>query len=231
MSTTSLSIKYRPVRIGFLVEDDCIDDLVKVSGLNTLLWGGIYNPIIPISHPELELAEQLLDLFSVDVLIPVSKNETISTFMKEHEFLQLSRLFYPRSEQIFYTGPNTEKKLVLFLDSRAIVNYHQEKEKRYTEKVDRRNCALPRWDPEDTLNTVFSLEYGFFPTEYNLQNDFEDDFLNGLHSKELTIAKNATLDAELAHRINPLSVTRELLQIPYNAFSKNGVFLGTPIQL
>lgn len=44
MSSISLSIKYRPVRIGFLIPEGSIDDLVKAAELNCLLWGGIYNP-------------------------------------------------------------------------------------------------------------------------------------------------------------------------------------------
>jgi hypothetical protein len=46
MNTTRVYIKKRPVKIGFLIEEGNIDDLVKIAGINTLLWGGIYNPII-----------------------------------------------------------------------------------------------------------------------------------------------------------------------------------------
>ena len=56
MATTSLSVKYRPIKIGFLVRDGSIDDLVKAAGINTLLWGGIHNPIIPISATNKEFS-------------------------------------------------------------------------------------------------------------------------------------------------------------------------------
>ena len=88
MATTSFSIRYRSVRIGFLVEDGQIDDLVSAAGLNTLLWGGIYNPVIPISCERLEFAEQLLNLFSVDVLYTVSENETVVAFKESHSSLR-----------------------------------------------------------------------------------------------------------------------------------------------
>ena len=69
MATNSLSIKYRPIKIGFLIRDGSIDDLVKAAEINTLLWGGIYNPIIPVSKSNKDFSNQLLSLFSVDVQI------------------------------------------------------------------------------------------------------------------------------------------------------------------
>jgi len=52
MSTINLSVKYRPIKIGFLVEYGDIDALVRTAGMNNLLWGGIYNPIIPVSKDQ-----------------------------------------------------------------------------------------------------------------------------------------------------------------------------------
>ena len=46
MANVSLSVKYRPLSIGFCVKDGNIDDLATVAELNTLLCGGMYNPII-----------------------------------------------------------------------------------------------------------------------------------------------------------------------------------------
>ncbi len=224
MSATSASIRYRPVRIGFLVEDGRIDDLITAAGLNTLLWGGIYNPLIPVSSPKLEFAEQLLDLFSVDVLSPVSETKVISDFEEKHKFLR-SPHGLPVKEKIFRPNPHTEKKLVRFLDSRSIVNYRREKEAKLADSVGQCDFVLFRWDPQDALSAVFALQYGFFPTEYDLQNNFEEAFLNGLHSKKMTIAKNSAVDAKSVGTVDPISLTAELLS-PYGGISIDGVFLG-----
>ena len=45
MAIISLSIKHRPIKIGFLVRNGSIDDLVKAAGINTL-YGVAY--IIPL---------------------------------------------------------------------------------------------------------------------------------------------------------------------------------------
>lgn len=81
MASINLSIKYRPVKIGFSVRDGSIEDLVKSASINTLLWGGIYNPIIPVSE-DIKFAEQLINFFSVDVLFPVFHTNEIDELMK-----------------------------------------------------------------------------------------------------------------------------------------------------
>ena len=224
MSTTSASIRYRPLRIGFLVRDGVIDDLICAAGLNTLLWGGIHNPIIPVSPLKLNSAEQFLDLFSVDVLVPVSESEAISAFMKKHEFLQPPRI-YAKEEQIFYSRPDSRKRLIRFLDSLAIANRYREKELVGAGGAMQSNCVLPRWNPADALNAVFALQYGFFPKEYDLENDFEDAFLNGLPSEEVTIVKDAAPPAKIAENLHPLSFTRELLMQPRDRH-RDGIFFG-----
>lgn len=77
MATTTLSVKYRPIKIGFLVRDGSVKDLVKAAGINTLLWGGIHNPITPISATNKDFSNQLLKLFSVNVLFAVSRTTEI----------------------------------------------------------------------------------------------------------------------------------------------------------
>ena len=49
MSTTlSASVRLRPTRIGFLVRPDNMESLREVMQICSCLWGGLFNPIIPI---------------------------------------------------------------------------------------------------------------------------------------------------------------------------------------
>lgn len=57
----SASIRLRPTRIGFLVNPLDSDTLLKVLQTCTMLWGGAYNPIIPVSE---ELPVQWRDTWS-----------------------------------------------------------------------------------------------------------------------------------------------------------------------
>jgi hypothetical protein len=48
MTTLSASVRLRPTRIGFLARPDDMAAVRKVMQVCTCLWGGIYNPIIPV---------------------------------------------------------------------------------------------------------------------------------------------------------------------------------------
>ena len=62
MSTLSLRVKYRPIRIGWCLEGGNWDQLRRALRLTHSFAGGRFNPLIPVDSPE--LAENLLDRFS-----------------------------------------------------------------------------------------------------------------------------------------------------------------------
>src|SRR2546425_2949905 len=110
MGTSTFFYKYRPVRVGFLVEDGNVDDIVMATGINTLLWGGIYNPIITVSG-DTDLATQLLKLFLPDVLFAIRGNQTIDKFLSRYPSLRDPSF----SDEIFYDDWRTKKKLIKYL--------------------------------------------------------------------------------------------------------------------
>jgi len=48
MAFANFAAKYRPLKIGFFVPQDDIRGLIEAAKINTLLWGGMHNPIIPV---------------------------------------------------------------------------------------------------------------------------------------------------------------------------------------
>jgi hypothetical protein len=203
MASVNLSIKYRPVRIGFLVRDGSIDDLVKAAGINTLLWSGIYNPLIPVAT-ENKFAEQLMNLFSVDVLFPVNHTKEIDDLIKKYPFLSDPGHY---AQNIFYEDYHSKKNILGYLSSMNIVNYYWEKEFKHKPKEHKSNCVLVKWENNDDLKNLFSLIFGYFPKEYNLRDDFENAFLKGLRSKEIKISRDNSIDKELANNIYPIRLT------------------------
>src|ERR1700761_3797382 len=83
MSTLSASLRLRPTRIGFLVQPNDLRAVREIMQVCTCLWGGIYNPIIPVSSilpdawrdpplPEISgraLAEGYIRFFEPDVFV------------------------------------------------------------------------------------------------------------------------------------------------------------------
>ena len=174
MATTTLSVKYRPLKIGFLVRDGSTEDLVKAAGINTLLWGGIHNPLIPISATNKEYSNQLLNLFSADVLYAVSHTKEIDEVIKNSQYLKTPGHY---AENIFYEDWHTKKSVLGYLDSMNIVDYYWLKEFKNKPRDYKSNCILVKWNNADACNDLFALLFGYYPTLYNLKDNFENAFL------------------------------------------------------
>ena len=67
MAFTRTAVKYKPLRVGF-VREGHIEDIVEAAGINSILWGGIHNPIIPISEGDNKFAGTASRSLSVDIL-------------------------------------------------------------------------------------------------------------------------------------------------------------------
>ena len=85
METLSMRIRYRPLRIGWCLSDGDIAGLQKALRLTHTLWGGRFNPIIPVG--DFELGRQLVTLFRVDVLFPLSEDEIVKTFIERFPYI------------------------------------------------------------------------------------------------------------------------------------------------
>ena len=52
MKHINLNLRLRPIRFAFLVSPNDSQKLLEVFRVNTCLWGGKFNPIIPIRKNE-----------------------------------------------------------------------------------------------------------------------------------------------------------------------------------
>src|SRR6266508_3930527 len=83
MTEISATIRLRPTRIGFLVRPTDMASVRKIMRACACLWGGVYNPIIPVFRtapqewkPEpfervkgLAVAKGYIDFFEPDVFV------------------------------------------------------------------------------------------------------------------------------------------------------------------
>ncbi|MFC1560921.1 hypothetical protein ACFL4V_00430 [Candidatus Latescibacterota bacterium] len=222
MATTTMSVKYRPARIGFLVRDGNIDDLVEVAGINTLLWGGIYNPIIPVS-PDTSFTVQLIKLFNVDVLYPINNSNETNNIFEKYKLLGRHTLF---RHPLFKTDSSGKNELGFF-DTLNIMENYWEKEFKHSNKEESSNCVLIKWSKKEKLKNLLSISFGYFPTTYNLKYDFEELFLKKLHAKSLTLLTTKSINRNLIKRIYPLAVTKLGLDIFGNWRGFNdGIYIG-----
>ncbi len=204
-----------------------MEDLIKAAGVNCLLWGGMYNPIIPIIKGENTFAEQLLKLFSVDVLYAVSESQEINTLIQKYRLLTDPGRY---AQNIFYEDWYTKKQISGYLDSKNIIDYLWDKEFKHKPMEFKSAFSLFDWKDNDPLSNVFSVQFGFFPkqSDLNLKYDYKDLFLKGLRGKEQSIPLTGPISVNAFKSISPIQATGvELRGFSRGAsYNGNGIYLG-----
>ena len=210
MAFSRATIKYKPLRIGFLVREGSVEDLVKAAGINTLLWGGIYNPIIPIKNGDNGNAEQLIKSFSVDTLCAISINDDISVFKETYQFLAPKH----HAEDIFYEEWQTKKKISAYLDSKSIADFLWETQFKNRSEGYKSIFSLVEWETIDPLANVFALQFGYFPIlpGMDFKWDYKEIFLKGLHAKKEKISLTENVNVDPTKSWSPIRATKTELR-------------------
>ncbi len=204
MATTNITVRHRPNRIAFLVRPGELSDLERAASICTLLWGGIRNPIIPVSTKDDANADTLLGNFQVDVLFPVAESDAIKSFIERYPYLMNPRF---SARELFYPDWRTKKNKVAYLDVLNAVEKYWDKEFKHAPKEIESACQLVAWPDSDPLKVVFTLSFGAYPTTLNLMEDFREGFLRGLRAKEIVIPAGGSVGAGLVHGITPMQLT------------------------
>jgi hypothetical protein len=208
MATTSLTVRYRPLRIGYLVPHGDVDALSRVAGISSLLWGGVYNPVIPVGADD-ALAKQLIRVFNVDALSPVGDTPALNALAAAHPFLRTPAHL---GDELFFEDWQTKRQNVAVLDTIHPIRELWEKEFRHKPAGYRSNCALIEWSPDDPCALLFSLCFGHYAAKDDLRDDFKKAFLSGLKAQEIAIQRGAQLDPNLGNLLTPLELTRHKLR-------------------
>ena len=106
MSQISAHVRLRPIRFGFLVRPDDGVRLQTIFEVNTCLWGGMYNPIIPFLETvpdwwerdgfQLETASQIMDgyidFFEPDFLVEAEPGLATRFGFEKERVLQIQEI-------------------------------------------------------------------------------------------------------------------------------------------
>ena len=222
MATTGLTIAYRPVRLGFLVRNGSLDDLVAAAGLNTMLAGGIYNPLLPVGSKN-DSVKDLIRLFNVDVLHAVTADPDLDAVLSQYPSLVSPNLF---SRKILTQALHRQGNQLVYLDSIHLIERLWESEFKHKPKDYKSDFALITWSPDDRLRYLFSLTFGFFPDGYNLVDNFQSSFLMGLRAKEIHIEPDSPIDPAISGAYDQLGLTAMDLQGYKGSFKGEGVYIG-----
>ncbi|HEU4966439.1 MAG TPA: hypothetical protein VFT53_03075 [Candidatus Saccharimonadales bacterium] len=218
MASFSLDIEYRPLRIGFCVRDGSIEDLVEAARLNTLLCGGIYNPVIPVGYAS---DEALVKLFNVDLLYPVFQNPEFDRFIEQHHYLANSSLgskFLWSNDNGWVAGDGETRLRVLDISRQM---------ERHAKASNRRAIIRPEWADDDPLAAVFALSYGDFsraPRNYDVLTTFPKPF----YKIPLKINSHNEIDLALLQNPAPIHMGSFYLDLKasHASWRYDGLYLG-----
>src|SRR5260221_2053045 len=185
METVAVRVFYRPVRVGWCLLTGDHQGLREAWRISHALWGGRFNPIIPVDQPN--LADRLVKAFRVDVLWPVSKGEQMERFISERK--HLPNPFY--HEELFAKDGDGEGRPLLLDLRHPIRRFH-------TEYIERSSTPKFKvidfeWPADDALSDIFLAVLGDVPAVATTGIDYKENLRTFLGPEKETL----NLDADL----------------------------------
>lgn len=156
VNTLSVTVRYRPVRIGWYVRTGDFEALREALRFTFTMWGGHYNPVIPVD--DIEFASSLVRLFRVDVIWPMSKDEGVKKFIDQ--FPHLPNPFF--DEELFVPYGNGERGPQLVDIYHPIRRLYEEQFKNNPSPDT--TVTIFEWQAEDPLADVLLATFGAVPS-------------------------------------------------------------------
>ena len=183
MDQIDISTKLRPIRFLYLVRPSDSKSLQKIIEINTCLWGGMYNPIIPYfkkvpnwwdrKHKSFYNARRILDynldFFEPDFVVEANQGMAESLDLSKDVTLQLDDILRSPSDRFSREGYG--------LNVFELYKYLYQKEFKFVRRHEHRILYVK---PEKKKDKIFcSCVFGSFPNQEVLtyiENGFQDAF-------------------------------------------------------
>jgi hypothetical protein len=182
MATVNLTVKHRPVRIGFVVRAGEAIDLESVASFCALLWGGMHNPVIPVASADDASADLLVRAFQVDVLFNTAVNDATTGFIERYPPLRHPRL---HARDLMHRDWKSKKDIVAFLDVLNAIDKYWEQDFKHAAEGTDSGCRLVTWDDADPLGPMFRIGFGAYDPDLPLLHNFEQAFAHRGRSAQL----------------------------------------------
>lgn len=210
MNSANLRIRYRPLRLGWCVRDQNLDDLRRAIRFSNVLRGGIFNPILPIGRGE---PAGMIRRFRVDALMNVNDDDISEQFVKSFDslpwplddpalFVEKFGRWTPTLLDVSHTlnARADEYRKTTQYDPREGVSLEQEAE-----------FALVRWEDDDPLKDFLLVTFGTYPDPKEIHRDYENFIQLNLMPFCYTARKDHPIPASLLSKETPSSLTDQNL--------------------
>lgn len=206
MDTLRVDICYRPLRVGWVIcsgDTNAFRQAVKISHT---LWGGRFNPILMADRED--EARRLIDLFRLDMLIPVGNREIANDFPKAFPHL-INPFFH---DSIFIGGKNEQKRAQLLDIHNALDHLHGTAR---SSVFAERGLRIYNWEDSDPLADVFLTQLGGYPSKDEIGIDYREILSQGLEATELGLAPESPIPADVLDHPNIAYLSRYALKRHY----------------
>ena len=219
MNNIRVDIRLRPIRFGFLVRPDDAENVLEIFRINTCLWGGMFNPIIPFFEsvpPWLEsegfhfenpkqMINDYLDFFEPDFLVEAEKGLAEGFGFDPKRILQFDNL-------IEVPGGNYADRHGLSVHGIYCELYNKE-----FQFEQRHKNPVVHVQPADTAFTNFvAAHFGSFPTQERLKY-FEHNYKGIFNPERKTLDAAAFSELYQSGYSSALEIGCAKLQVGYNA--------------
>ena len=218
MNNININLRLRPIRFAFLVRPNDARHVQEVFRINTCLWGGKYNPIIPFFKKlphwwerkgiRFENAKQVingyLDFFEPDFLVEAEKGLANDFGFDPERVLKLTDLLIrgrSRSREKYGFDVND-----LYKD---LYRKEFQFERRHED-----NIVFVRAESPSFANFVSCL-FGDFPTQRSLKY-FEKNFKSVFGPNEVILDPESLLKIYRSGAADPLRIAHAKLTVDYH---------------
>ena len=209
MQSISLNIQCRPIRFGFLIRPGHSEDLTEAVEANTILWGGIYNPVIPYYK---KITSIWKDKYSKDLTAKDIVKGYIANFQPDYIVKtfdeNLPENIFPKDrvlaiKDVVSVTVKRQSPIIYGLDIMDVYDYAWRKVFRFVQKHSPKAC-LPTVTGSSKL--LGCCLWGTFPEKLS---HYGRDFCHIFNAKLQNYKKIETL---LHDFITPISLTMHNLE-------------------
>ncbi|HET6201610.1 MAG TPA: hypothetical protein VFI25_02275 [Planctomycetota bacterium] len=175
METVRVDISYRPLRIAWAIRAGDRDAFREAVRLSHAFWGGRFNPIVVVDRPE--EAGQLVELFRVDMIHPVSKSEDVREFRG-----RFPHLMWPLFEEGLFIGGASECPMSVVLDIHNALVFLRDTPD--LEALKMKGVRIYSWRSDDPLADVFLGSFGAYPEVGDIGIDYRRMVVEATEARE-----------------------------------------------
>jgi len=227
MENISVNVRLRPIRFAFMVRPEDAANLRKIFHINTCLWGGLYNPIIPFFKQvpswwerngyRFDNAKQIingyLDYFEPDFVVETEKGVSNNFGIDPERILQFS--------DILQTADQREERG----HGQSVLDLYRELYRKEFQFVRRHKQKIIDIKAADTKYDGFAAcVFGGFPKQQGLKY-FSTAFKEAFDPEEISL-DGATLDKLYKSGFySALRMGHDGIDVDYNDHSDPTLFI------